>query len=171
MCEFKGISVPVVDDLAPHRPDLEGAWQPMLGQQFPSLPRPESFWDALPEFFAWLLEDIVPAPPAAYPLAGGETIIRTRSLQLLPVGNLAQSSLEVVFAAANRLCIDLDYKGSRRRIEPYSLRETRDGNIILHAWNIDGNAHRSHRFDRIQGAQPTSQTLVPRYEVELSPSS
>ena len=42
-CEFKGISVPVIDDLAPHRPDLEGGWQPMLGHQLPSLPPVESF--------------------------------------------------------------------------------------------------------------------------------
>ena len=169
-CEFKGISVPVIDDLAPHRPDLEGGWQPMLGHQLPSLPPVESFWDALPDFFAWMLEDIVPATPAAYPLPRGETIIRTRSLRL-SVANVAQSSLEVVrFAAANQLCVDLDYQGSRRRIEPYSLRRTLDGNVILHAWNIDSDAPRSYRVDRIQGAQATSQTFVPSYEVELTPS-
>ena len=169
-CDFKGISVPVLGDLTRHRPDLEGAWQPMLGHQLPSLPPVQSLWDTLPEFFGWLFEDIVPATPAAYTQAAGETIIRTRSLRL-PVGNVAQSSLEVVrFAAANRLCVDLDYRGSRRRIEPYALRETRDGNIILHAWNIDSNAPRSYRVDRIQGAQPTSQPFVPRYEVELTQS-
>ena len=73
------------------------------------------------------------------------------------------------FAAANRLCIDLDYLGSIRRIEAYSLRRTRDGNIILHAFDTDKNAHRSYRVDRIAGASTTNQAFIPRYEVELTP--
>jgi len=169
-CEFKGIAVPVIDDLMPHRPDLEGAWPHMLGHQLPSLPPVESFWEALPAFFSWLREEAVPAAPAAYKLGSGETIIRARSLHL-PISSAGQSSLEVIrFAAANRLCVDLDYQGSTRRIEAYSLRETRDGNIILHAWNRDSNAHRSYRVDRIHGAKVTSETFIPRYEVELVPS-
>jgi nucleotidyltransferase AbiEii toxin of type IV toxin-antitoxin system/WYL domain-containing protein len=169
-CEFKGIAIPVIDDLTPHKPDLEGAWPHMLGHQLPSLPPVESFWEALPAFFAWLREEIVPAAPAAFALGSGEKIIRVRSLQL-PIPSAVQSSLEAIrFAAANRLCVDLDYQGSKRRIEPYSLRETRDGNIILHAWNRDSNAHRSYRVDRIEGAHVTGETFTPRYEVELVPS-
>ena len=169
-CEFKGIAVPVIDDLRAHRPDLESAWGHMLGHQLPELPPVEAFWNALPEFFAWLLEGVVPAAPAAYALGGGETIVRERLLRL-SVPRPAQSSLEVVrFAAANHLCVDLNYQGSTHRIEPYSLRQTRDGNIILHAWNVDKDQHRSYRVDRIQGAQTTSQGFVPRYEIELTPS-
>ncbi len=169
-CEFKGIPVPAIDDLTPHKPDLEGAWGNMLDHQLPDLPPVESFWNALPEFFAWLLEGLVPDAPAAYALAGGETVIRARSLRL-PVAAAAQSFLEVIrFAAANRLCVDLQYQNSIRRIEPYSLRETRDGNIILHAWNRNSDAHRSYRVDRIQDAQTTNESFIPRYEVELTPS-
>jgi len=72
-------------------------------------------------------------------------------------------------ASANRVCIDLDYQGSSRRIEPYSLRRTQEGNIILHAWSVDKNQHRSYRVDRIQGAHATDQTFLPRYEIELTP--
>ena len=103
------------------------------------------------------------------------TVIRERTLRI-PAGSSAQTHLEVIrFAAANRLCVDLDYRdesGQRRsrRIEPYSLRRTSDDNIILHAWNIDSNGHRSYRVDRIQGAKATNQSFVPRYEVELTPS-
>ena len=174
-CEFKGISVPVIGDLSPHKSDLEGAWGHMLGHQLPELPPVDAFWNALPEFFSWLLEGVVPATPAAYAVAGGETIIRQRSLRL-PVPLAAQSSMEVIrFAAANHLCVDLDYidlggRRATRRIEPYSLRETRDGNIVLHAWNVDKDQHRSYRVDRIQGAQTTGQSFVPRYEIELTPS-
>jgi predicted DNA-binding transcriptional regulator YafY len=68
------------------------------------------------------------------------------------------------------LCVDLDYQGSTRRIEPYSLRRTKDGNIVLHAFNLDRNEHRGYRVDRITGARATSRTFVPRYAVELTPS-
>ena len=62
------------------------------------------------------------------------------------------------------------YQGSTRRIEPYSLRRTQEDNIILHAWSVDRDAHRSYRLDRIEGARTTSQTFSPRYAVELTPT-
>ncbi len=141
----------------------------MLGHQLPALPPVESFWGALPEFFAWLETGMAPARPAAYRMAAGETVLRERTFRL-PVSEPAQSHLEIIrFAATNRLCVDLDYQASTRRIEPYSLRRTRDGNIVLHAFNTDKAAHCSYRVDRIAGARITSQTFVPRYAVELSP--
>jgi hypothetical protein len=50
------------------------------------------------------------------------------------------------------------------------LRRTKDDNIILHAWRIDSDAHRSYRIDRIQDARTTNQTFTPRYAVELTHS-
>ncbi len=162
--------MPKAGDLDDHKDDLEGAWGAMLAHQLPGLPPVESFWDVLPEFFAWLAGGEAPEIPAAYTLARGETVIRERTLRL-PLRSSAQAHLEVIrFGAANRLCIDLDYQGSTRRIEPYSLRQTQDGNIILHAWSVDSNAHRSYRVDRIQGARTTDQTFSPRYAVELTPT-
>ena len=169
-CEFKGIPTPRdVASLEPHRADLEGAWDHMLGHQLPALPPVESFWDVLPEFFAWLETGFAPEIPAAYQITAGETVLRERTLRL-PVSGSAQSYLEVIrFAAANRLCVDLLYKDEVRRIEPYSLRRTREGNIILHAYDTNKENHRSYRVDRIQGAQSTSQTFAPRHAIELSP--
>ena len=37
-CEFKGIELPKLTDLVPHRGDVEGAWGHMLDHQLPSLP-------------------------------------------------------------------------------------------------------------------------------------
>ena len=174
-CEFKGINIPRLEDLELHKPDLEGAWDQMLGHQLPDVLPLEAFWDALPEFFTWMETGIAAEVPAAYQLAPGETVLRERTLRL-PVSVIAQSYLEVIrFAAANRACIDLDYQGIHdyqatiRRIEPYSLRRTRDGDIILHAFDTDKNGHRSYRVDRISGASTTNQTFIPRYEVELTP--
>ena len=170
-CDFKGIQTPLkLAALESHRTDLEGAWEHMLGHQLPALPPVETFWNTLPEFFAWLETGIAPKAPAAYQVAAGEVVLRERTLRL-PVSGNAQSYLEVVgFAAANRLCIDLLYKNEVRRIEPYSLRRAHDGNIILHAYDTRKMGHRSYRVDRIQGAQSTSQSFVPRYAVELSPA-
>lgn len=102
-------------------------------------------------------------------MAAGETVLRERTLRL-PLSGAAQSNLEIIrFAAGNHLCVDLQYQGSVRRIEPYSLRRTHDGNIILHAIRAADGQHRSYRIDRIEGAQTTGQSFVPRYAVELSP--
>jgi predicted nucleotidyltransferase component of viral defense system len=168
-CEFKGISVPVLTELQPHRAELENLWQNMLAHQLPTLPPYESFWDVLPAFFDWLAGGVAPAIPAAYAVSAGEVVLRQRDLRL-PVSGQAQSIVEIIrFAAGNRLLVELDYQGSTRLIEPYSLRRTQDGNILLHAWNKDKNEHRSYRVDRMQGARTTNRTFTPRYAVELSP--
>lgn len=168
-CEFKGIDVPTLISLEQHKDDLEGAWGTMLGHQLPALPPVDTFWDALPDFFAWLDGGAAPEVPASYAIAAGDEIIRERTLRL-PVSGTAQSYIEIIrFAASNRLCVELDYLGSTRRIEPYSLRRTSEGNIILHAHNVDKDEHRGYRVDRIQGARTTSQTFVPRHEIELTP--
>lgn len=169
-CEFKDINLPALADLQSYKADLEGSWATMLAHQLPALPPVETFWDELPAFFEWLEGGAAPAIPAAYVRSAGEEVIRERTLRL-PVSGAAQPHLEIIrFAASNRLCVDLLYQGSTRRIEPYSLRRTRDGNIILHAHNIDKGEHRSYRVDRIQGAQVTNQAFVPRFEIELTPT-
>lgn len=168
-CEFKGIAVPVLTDLEPHRGELENLWQNMLAHQLPRLPPYESFWAELPAFFNWLAGGVAPEVPAAYVVSAGETVLRQRDLRL-PVSGQVQSLVEIIrFAAGNRLLVELDYQGSTRRIEPYSLRSTRDGNIVLHAWNTDRNEHRSYRVDRMQGVRVTNTAFTPRYAVELSP--
>ena len=112
---------------------------------------------------------MTPAEPATYLLAAGETLLRERTLRL-PVPGRVQSYLEIIrFAASNRLCVDLEYLGSVRRIEPYSLRRTRDDNIVLHATRASDGGHRSYRIDRIQGARATRQSFIPRFAVELNP--
>lgn len=167
-CAFKNIAVPVLADLEQHRAELENLWENMLRHQLPVLPPYESFWNELPAFFDWLAGGVEPIVPAAYAVSAGETVLRQRDLRL-PISGQAQSLIETIrFAAGNRLLVELEYQGSTRRIEPYSLRQTRDGNIVLHAWNTDKNEHRSYRVDRMQGARVTDRSFTPRYAVELS---
>ena len=168
-CESRGIDIPVLADMEAHRSDLEGGWQAMLAHQLPALPPVETFLDVLPAFFTWLGGGSAPPVSPAYPGGPGEELIRERALRL-PGPSAVRPYVEIIrFAAANRLCVELDYLGSTRRIEPYSLRRTLDGNVVLHAHNVDRGAHRSYRVDRIQDARVTNQTFTPRYAVELTP--
>ena len=175
-CAFKGIALPAFPDLEPSRPLLEGSWAQMLAHQLPMLPPFEPFWNELPAFFAWLTTSQEPRQPAAYLGGADEEVIRTRSVPFpasVPAGArpTMQAHLDVIrFAASNRLCVDLRYLGSTRRIEPYSLRRTLEGNVILHAHNRDKSAHRSYRLDRIQGARVTNESFSPRFVIELTPS-
>lgn len=174
-CDFKGIALPRLADLELHRGEVEGAWAHMLDHQLPSLPPVAAFWDALPEFFRWLLGGEAPPAPGSYQLGKGESVIRERTLRI-PVGGRTQSYLEIIrFSAANRLCVEFDYvdesgRESIRLIEPYSLRRTSEDNIVLHAWDLGRDDHRSFRVDRIHGARTTNRTFAPRYEIELTPA-
>lgn len=106
--------------------------------------------------------------PAAITSSAGEATIRTRELPRV-IASRTRGPLEIIrFAAANHLCVDLAYDGTTRRIEPYSLRETRDGNFVLHATRSGSGEARSYRIDRIEGASVTNQTFSPRYLIELT---
>ncbi len=168
-CDFKGVPVPSLTALERFRDELAGDWKAMLGHQLPTLPPFETFWSALPEFFAWLERGTIPAVPAGIQIGAGEEVVRAPA-RGLDVGGGSAGVLEIFrFAAANRLCVDLNYGGSVRRVEPYSLRRTLDGNLVLHALRADTGEHRSYRVDRIQGARATDQAFVPKYAIELTP--
>ncbi|MCH7520062.1 MAG: WYL domain-containing protein, partial [Candidatus Dadabacteria bacterium] len=107
--------------------------------------------------------------PAGFPLEPGEVVLRPAVGG--GVHGLGAQPLHIIrFAAANHLCVDLHYQGSVRRIEPYSLRETRSGNVILHANRSDTGEHRSYRVDRIERAFASSQTFTPKWTIELTPT-
>ena len=142
----------------------------MLAHQLPTLSPFEIFWSSLPEFFAWVECSVVSGLQVGMPIADGERVLRTPTLGR--VGGPGKFGvLEIIrFSAANRLCVDLDYCGSVRRIESYSLRLTCESNLVLHAIRSDTGKHQSYRVDRMQGAKPTNRIFVAKYEVELAPS-
>ena len=86
------------------------------------------------------------------------------------------STLETIrFGAANRLCVQLDYikEGGERSmptVEPYSVRRSSAGDLLLFAARADTGEIRSYRLDRIHSATVSRQTFQPRYEVELTAS-
>jgi predicted nucleotidyltransferase component of viral defense system len=168
-CKAKGISVPtaVTVGAGPHVQELESEWANMLGHQLPALPPLESFLNEIPMLFSWLDGTLEVVPPEAFPLEGDEASDWT------PPPTIATwrtgVPLEVVrFAATNHLCVDLTYDGTVRKIEPYSLRRTQAGDIVLHALRSDTHEHRSYRIDRIAGVRATTTPFIPTWAIEFS---
>lgn len=168
-CQTKGVPVPTLASVeaSPYRHELLSEWENMLAHQLPALPPIESFLEELAALFAWINGNTQPAVLASHP---GD---RQTDWSWSPPATIATwregVPLEVVrFAAANRLCVELTYQGTRRTIEPYSLRRTRDGALLLHAIRADDRQHRSYRVDRITGVQITTRPFRPVYRVEFS---
>ncbi len=172
-CAYVGI--PVVPDYdgitaSPLRADLEESWSDMLAHQLPHLPPVEQFWTALAEVFSWLLGQ--QPPTAALPRAEGPNL----DLEwVAPAGMRSWRGgvpLELIrFAGANRLRLTVEYRAENgrvgpRKVEPYSLRRTKDGHLLLYVVN-DQRALRSYRIDRIVGASVTGESFVPIYQVEF----
>ena len=86
------------------------------------------------------------------------------------------SSLESIrFAAANRLCIQFEYtkeggEHSSPTIEPYSVRRTLAGDLLLFGLKADTGESRSYRVDRIRTASVTRQAFTPRFAIDLAAS-
>ena len=169
-CEAKGVPVPTLELLegAPHRAELESEWSNMLRHQLPALPPLDHYWGRLPELFAWLAGEIVIEAPAAVVGGRGE-VTWAPSPRAWSWG--AGPPLEPVrFAGANRLCVDLRYRGTVRRVEPYSLRVTQDGNLLLYAVRRDNRQLRSYRVDRIEGIEVSTEPFRPTHRVEFRPT-
>jgi hypothetical protein len=149
----------------------------MLAHQLPQLPPFDSFWQELPAVFAWLEQGQRPAirPVLSVPSAGRlDSTWRPPAMASSWVGFGTRAPIEAIrFAAANRLCVELDYRNeqgarSSRVIEPYSLRRSAAGTLLLMAVRADSGESRSYRVDRIQGAKVTQCVFTPRYAVELT---
>lgn len=170
-CEFKGIHVPTMEILEgkPEKVELETEWANMLAHQLPTLPPFVSFWRELPEVFIWLYESKEKAATTSIP--SGALADLTWKPPAMAKAWGEKTPIEVIrFAAANHLCVNLTYKGSKRLIEPYSLRRTKDGNILLHAVKHNTGEPRSYRLDQIEGALVSDVSFVPKYAIELTPS-
>ena len=56
-------------------------------------------------------------------------------------------------------------------IEPYSLRQAANGNMLLFAVRANDGKIRSYKTDQINDASVTNRVFTPRYQVELSPTA
>jgi predicted nucleotidyltransferase component of viral defense system len=168
-CRTKSIDVPTYDTIAasPRRAELESEWANMLGHQLPALPPLEQFLEELPHLFGWLDGTEVIVTPEAYPIEPEEDTEWSPPPTVATWG--VGIPLEVIrFAATNHLLVELGYQGTTRLIEPYSLRQTRAGSILLHALRADTRAHRSYRVNQIQHVRVTTTPFRPTFAIEFS---
>jgi predicted nucleotidyltransferase component of viral defense system len=174
-CAFKGIELPRLVDLEPHRDALEAGWVHMLNHQLPALLPVAAFWEALPEIFEWLHGQVVAPILPAMAMAASSPLIQERIISF-PAGSRGQSFIETIrFAGANRLLVEIDYrdqKGNRstRPIEAYSLRRSKAGDVLLMAVRADDGQPRSYLVNSILGVTPIQRTFSPRYPIELTPT-
>ncbi len=172
-CEFKGISLPSIEDLDQHKQICATGWREQLSHQLQALPPFDSFWNELPAFFSWLdnVESVLVSELPNIPsMSQGETKTIT-----LESGSPYFNTLERArFAAVNRLCVELDYmkeNGQRSKyvIEPYSLRTTAQGHLLLYGVKLPSAEIRCFRTDRIIGATVIEQSFTPRYSIDFIP--
>ena len=148
----------------------------MLAHQLPVCPPFDEFWKELPAVFDWLNTDLVlPTLPAIQ--FGRERLDTSWRLPpMVTAWGVGASSLETIrFAAANRLCVRLDYtkedgERSSPTIEPYSVRRTRAGDLLLFGVKADTGESRSYRVDRIRTASVTRQAFTLRFAIEITAS-
>jgi predicted nucleotidyltransferase component of viral defense system len=170
-CEHAGMAVPestTIQD-SPFREEIEQEWGNMLAHQLPFLPPFDEFWGELDSVFGWLHG---PGRPAA--LARAE-VGDLDSVWVAPTALVSWRRgvpLELLrFSGANRLKVEIDYRAERGRqgprvVDPYALRRSRDGNLLLMVVN-DRGLVRSYRVDRVAGIRVTNQSFRPRYRVEF----
>jgi predicted nucleotidyltransferase component of viral defense system len=167
-CEAKGVDFPSVGSLESTglADELRAEWSNMLEHQLPALPPVDDFWNELPHLFDWLDGTDV-AQLATAPVVGAVEIGWTPP-PTITTWRTGVPLETVRFAAANRLCVELGYQGSRRLIEPYSLRRTLDGNLLLAAVKARTGEVRTYRVDRIESVRVTTQPFRPRYAIEFA---
>lgn len=173
-CAYAEVDVP---DLAaihasPFRAEIETEWEHMLGHQLPDPLVPfDEFWAALDGVFAWLKGEVL-APVLLRAELPQDDLDSAWVAPRAMTSWRTSAPLELVrYAGANRLKVELDYRAKDGRhgpriVEPYSLRRTKDGFILLFVVNDRGKL-RAYRADRIAAVRPTNQTFNPRYLVEF----
>lgn len=168
-CAHKDVPIPTLAAVASieKAADLRADWHAMLAHQLPELPPVEDFIDALDDVCDWLQGGRV-EPLASVPV-GREQIepgwVATPTITRWPDGAPLE---QIRFAGANHLLVDLAYQGSRRLIEPYALRRSRAGNLLVYAIKAQTGEVRAYRADRIEGVRITNTSFRPRYAIELS---
>ncbi len=172
-CAHAGIAIPDADAIrnSQYADEIELEWENMLGHQLPRpLPPFAEFWNALDPIFAWL--DGQRPRTTLRRAERGNNLDPSWSAPRAITSWRRRIPIETIrYAGANRLKVEIDYRAEEGRsgpriVEPYSLRRTQDGNLVLFVVN-DHDQLRSYRIDRIAGVRPTTTPFRPRYTIEF----
>lgn len=176
-CTAKNIVAPDVTQmlaLVAGDQELAGEWSNMLSHQLPSLPPIESVITRLAEAIAWLEPLQVGGAAATIATRLPQVAVGANETILAPAPSRLWGTavpLETIrFAGANRLLIEFAYNGKQRTLEPYSLRRSSKGNLLLYAWELETSQIKCFDVGKIGSLRTTSRAFVPRYSVEFTAS-
>ena len=108
---------------------------------------------------------------SSMPQARGTLVERQMYPDISP--RFAPSTLDQIRRAArNRFLVLVEYKGSERLVEAYSLRYPATGNEILHVWEVrkngmTSNRHKSYNTSRLTYLSASDKTFTPKWQIEL----
>ena len=170
-CLHAGISVPTQESMqASQHDEMQSDWAAMLSHQLPEpLVTFSQFWDELEQVFNWLNGQIT---VSQLPRAQLGDLDQTWTAPRASISWQRGLPIHLLrYAAVNRLKVEIDYRPEKGRpgprfVEPYSLRRTREGKLVLFVVNAERSL-RSYRIDRIAGIRPTAIPFIPRYQIEL----
>ena len=173
-CRSKNVPYPTLDSIqsAQSKAELISEWKNMLGHQLQALPPFEDFWNELSNIFNWLEGIAEPAKLSSIGIDKGEDLMWAPPPTIWQWG-LGVPLESIRFAAVNHLCVELGYSKengeySNPAIEPYSLRRTQEGKLVLRAVKAQTGEPRNYRVDRIKSIKVTTRTFRPRYTIEFS---
>ncbi|MBT6438700.1 MAG: nucleotidyl transferase AbiEii/AbiGii toxin family protein [Flavobacteriales bacterium] len=166
-CAFKNMDVPDYSAIINHEKfdELEPQWANMLAHQLPHLPPIESFLKDLPPFFEWLNDQLHEEQVEPYGRAGEFLYQPERFTNYYGVDEIIE---KIRFAAANRLCINLEYKDKIRTVEPLSFRTSSKGNQLFYGHEREAGHPKAYTLSEIQSVELTDQSYIEQYPVEIS---
>jgi len=169
-CAYKSIPVPTLSQLEAHPKlhEMETEWANMLAHQLPFLPSREHFWAQLPDLFAWLQgkrnkssQKPIPLPKNIDSLWRPPSMIQSWDLEI---------PLELIrYAGANHLCVEIGYQHKKHLIEPYDLKKTQGGHLVLMGVAHNTGKILSYRVEHIDEVVITQTQFTPKHSIALTP--
>lgn len=169
-CSYKNISIPTFASIKNHEKleELDSQWHNMLAHQLPALPPLDSFWSDLEPFFEWINGNLKEQQLVSSTDMDGEIFHPGRISSAFSLDTIVQ---KIQFAAANRVCIEIEYNGKIRMIEPLSFRQAKSGSRLFYGYERDDAHPKSFTISRIRAATITNVPYTEKqYAVEINAS-
>ena len=168
-CRAKGLTPPTLTGLCDQirsSDELRADWEHMLRHQLPELPPIDGVLAETERVLTWI-EFTPPAQVPSLPSASTSPVERNVASSGIRYWGRGSALEALRFAGANRLLVRFTYHGSARLAEPYSLRQTATGNLLLYAWEIGSTHIKAFNTAEIHDLRFTETRFTPRYRVEL----
>lgn len=172
-CRAKGFEPPTAIEIVTRvreSAELRSDWDAMLAHQLPYAAPVDGAMERLLRALEWLVARVSPSIRgtatglATVPNARADGVVAPREMHDSVIDRLR-------FAGANRLLVQFDYHGRRRRVEPYSLRwASTTGNLNFYGWEVATSQVKAFTVSKMSAVQVLRETFAPKYNVELATS-